>query len=113
MNTNKLFLEDLKYMVENRLPLNQYATEQIQEKFDKSQSFIAELYQLFVRNRHLLPLIDDIEAVVYDYIVSQEMTKKKTFYGATLFVAELFDTTQTYVKCKVNQCRNLYLQKTS
>ncbi|HWO96650.1 MAG TPA: hypothetical protein VNM45_09990 [Bacillus sp. (in: firmicutes)] len=113
MNTNKLFLEDLKYMVENRLPLNEYATEQIQKKFDKDESLIAELYQLFVRSRHLLPLINDIEAVVYDYIVSEEMTKKKTFYGATLFVSELFDTTQTYVKCKVIQCRNLDLQKTS
>jgi hypothetical protein len=113
MNTNKLLLESLKYMVENRFPLNEYAVEQMQQKWDKDARLITELYQLFVSNRHLLPLIDDIEAVTYDYIVSREMTQMKTFYGAILFTAELFDTTQTYVKCKVEQCQRLYWQKTS
>ena len=98
MNTNKLFLEELKHVVENGFILNEYLVQQLQEQLGKSPSLITEIYQIFVENHHILPFINDIEAIVYDYIVSREMAQAKTFYGATVFVADLFETTQTYVK---------------
>jgi hypothetical protein len=105
MSDNKLFLEELKYLVENELSLNEYAIEQLQERFDKSPFLIVQLYQILAKNQTLLPFFSDIEATIYDYIVNEEMSHEKTYYGATLFVADMFDTTQTYIKCKLNKSR--------
>ncbi|MFC3885055.1 hypothetical protein ACFOU2_16910 [Bacillus songklensis] len=105
MNKNQLFLEELKYVVENGFILNEYLVEQLQKKLGRSSSLIIEIYQIFVENRHILPFIDDIETIVYDYIICREMTRAKTFYGATMFAADMFETTQTYIKCKVDQYR--------
>ncbi|MFC3884480.1 hypothetical protein ACFOU2_13590 [Bacillus songklensis] len=101
----KLFLEELKCIVESEVPLTEYRVERLQEEFGQSPFLIKQFYQLLLEKRHILPFIDDVEAAVYDYIVSREMAQAKTFYGATMFVAEMFGTTQTYVKCKVNQYR--------
>ncbi|HWO95911.1 MAG TPA: hypothetical protein VNM45_06180 [Bacillus sp. (in: firmicutes)] len=103
MNENKLFLEELKSVVEDGFALNEYLVEQLQEKFNKSSSLITDIHQIFVENRHVLPFIKDIEATVYDYIICREIAQAKTFYGATVYVADLFETTQTYIKCKVGQ----------
>lgn len=105
MSDNKLFLEELKYLVENELSLNEYVIEQLQERFDKSPFLIVQLYQILAKNQTLLPFFNDIEATIYDYIVHEEMSHEKTYYGATLFVADMFDTTQTYIKCKLNKSR--------
>lgn len=105
MSDNKLFLEELKYLVENELSLNEYVIEQLQERFDKSPFLIVQLYQILAKNQTLLPFFNDIEATIYDYIVNEEMSQEKTYYGATLFVADMFDTTQTYIKCKLNKSR--------
>ncbi|MDQ0243528.1 hypothetical protein J2S09_001073 [Bacillus fengqiuensis] len=113
MNKNRLFLEELKYVVENGFILNEYLIEQLDRTLDKSSSLIIEVYQIFVENRYILPFIGDVEAVVYDYIVSREMAKAKTFYGATLFAADLFETTQTYIKCKVSSYNSSSYLKTS
>jgi hypothetical protein len=112
MSDNKLFLEELKYLVENQLSLSENIIDQLQEKFDKSPFLITQLYQILAKNQTILPFFNDIEATIYDYIVSEEMLQEKTYYGATLYVADMFDTTQTYIKCKVNQSRQL-LQKIS
>ncbi|MGM0873805.1 MAG: hypothetical protein ACQEWV_03220 [Bacillota bacterium] len=105
MSDNKLFLEELKYLVENELSLNEYVIEQLQERFNKSPFLIVQLYQILAKNQTLLPFFNDIEATIYDYIVNEEMLHEKTYYGATLFVADMFDTTQTYIKCKLNKSR--------
>jgi hypothetical protein len=105
MSDNKLFLEELRYLVENELSLNEYVIEQLQERFDKSPFLIVQLYQILAKNQTLLPFFNDIEATIYDYIVNEEMSHEKTYYGATLFVADMFDTTQTYIKCKLNKSR--------
>lgn len=103
MSDNKLFLEELKYLVENELSLNEYMIDQLEERFNKNPFLIIQIHQTLVKYKTLLPFLNDIESVVYDYIVNTEMLNDKTYYGATLFVAELFDTTQTYIKCKVSQ----------
>ncbi|WP_299092219.1 hypothetical protein [uncultured Metabacillus sp.] len=105
MSDNKLFLEELKYLVENELSLNEYVIDQLEERFEKNPFLITQLYQILAKNKKILPFFNDIEATIYDYIVSEEMANEKTYYGATKYVAELFDTTQTYIKCKVNQSR--------
>jgi hypothetical protein len=112
MSDNKQFLEELKYLVENDLSLNEYTIGQLHEKFEKSPLLIIRLYQILANNKIILPFFNDIEATIYDYIVSSEMLSDKTYFGATLFVADMFDTTQTYIKCKVNQSRQT-LQKIS
>lgn len=112
MNDNKLFLEELKFLVENQLPLNEYVVDQLQEKFEKNPFLIVQLYQILVKNQRILPFFNDIEATIYEYIVNEEMSNDKTYYGATLYVADMFDTTQTYIKCKVNKSRQ-GLQKIS
>jgi hypothetical protein len=112
MSDNKLFLEELKYLVENELSLNEYVIDQLQEKFDKSPFLITQLYQILANNQKILPFFNDIEATIYDYIVDKEMSHEKTYYGATMYVADMFDTTQTYIKCKVNKSRHS-LQKIS
>ncbi|HWO96151.1 MAG TPA: hypothetical protein VNM45_07435 [Bacillus sp. (in: firmicutes)] len=66
MNNDKMFLEDLRFLVENRLPLNEYLIERMQEKFDKSPSTITRLYHLFDEKRSMLPLIDDLEEIMYE-----------------------------------------------
>lgn len=66
MNNDRVFLEDLKFLVENRLPLNEYLIERMQEKFDKSPSMITRLYHLFDEKRSMLSFIDDLEDVVYE-----------------------------------------------
>ncbi|MBM7603220.1 hypothetical protein FS935_05610 [Metabacillus litoralis] len=103
MSDNKLFLEELKYLVENELSLNEYVIDQLEERFNKNPFLIIQIHQILVNYRTLLPFLNDIESVIYDYIVNTEMLNDKTYYGATLFVADLFDTTQTYIKCKVSQ----------
>lgn len=105
MNTNRLFLKELKGLAENGLPLNEYAVEQLQQRFDKSPYIITQLYQLLTDNRYMLLPVEDIEATVYDYIIHQEMTHGKTLYGAVTAVAELFHIPQTYVRFKLNQYR--------
>lgn len=105
MNKNKLFLDDIKFIVESRFPFNEFVVEQLVQKYDKNSSLLYYIYNLFQENRHLLPLIDDIELIVYDYIIKQELTKNKTLYGAILYAADLFDATPTYVKCKLNYYR--------
>jgi hypothetical protein len=112
MSDNKEFLEELKYLVENDLSLNENKMIDLHHRFEKSPILITQLYQILTNNKLLLPFFNDIEATLYDYIVSNEMLNDKTYYGATLFVSELFDTTHTYVKCKVNQSRQI-LQKIS
>lgn len=112
MNDNKLFLEELKLLVENQLPLNEYVVNQLQEKFEKNPFLIVQLYQILVKNQRILPFFNDIEAAIYDYIINEEMLIDKTYYGATLYVADMFDTTQTYIKCKVNKSKQA-LQKIS
>lgn len=106
MNENKLFIEELKYIVENELSLNDYVIEQLQDRFNKSPFLIINLYQLLSNNKNILPLFNDIEATVYDFIVTEEMSQEKTYYGATMYVADMFDTTQTYIKFKINKCKN-------
>lgn len=113
MNKNKAFLEELKYVVENGFILNEYLIEQLERSLDKSPSLIIEVYQIFMENRWILPFVSDVEAMVYDYIVSREMDRAKTFYGATLFAADLFETTQTYIKCKVSSYHPSSYLKTS
>lgn len=105
MNTSKLFLEQIKYMVENHLPLNEYIIEQLQINYQKSKNLIKSMFHLFEHHQYLLPFVDDIEATAYEYLVNQEMKKAKTYFGATLYVADLFDETQTYIRCKVEQCK--------
>lgn len=112
MCDNKKFLEELKFLVENNLSLTEYTIRELNEKFNKSPLLITRLYQLLVNNKILLPFFNDIEAAIYDYIVNNEMLHDKTYFGATLFVADMFDTTQTYIKCKVRQSRQT-LQKIS
>ena len=104
VSENKRFLEELKYIVENGFILNRYLIEQLQEMFDeKSASLITAVYQVLVENRHTLPFISDLEASVYDYMIRKEMTQAKTYYGAIAFTADLFGTTYTYIKCKVER----------
>jgi hypothetical protein len=105
MEMNKLFLKELKCIVESEVPLTEYRLKRLQEEFNQSPLLIKQLHQLLLEKRHILPFVDDIEAAVYDYMVSRETAQAKTFYGATIFVAELFGTTQTYVKTKVEQYR--------
>ncbi|APH05154.1 hypothetical protein [Bacillus weihaiensis] len=102
MSDNKLFIEELKYLVENDLSLTEFNLNQLQERFNKSPLFISNLYQLISNNKLFLPFFQNIESAVYDCLIHEEMNNDKTYYGATLHVAELFDTTQTYIKCKVN-----------
>jgi hypothetical protein len=113
MEMNKLFLKELKCMVESEVPLTEYRLKRLQEEFDQSPFLIKQLHQLLLEKRRILPFVEDIEGAVYDYMVIREMAQAKTFYGATMFVAELFGTTQTYVKCKVNQYRQPSSFKTS
>ncbi len=113
MSDNKLFLEELKYLVENELLLNESIVNELVERYNKNPFLIIQLYQIIVKNRCLLPFFTDIESAVYDYIVNEEMTHEKTYYGATLYVADMFDTTQTYIKCKVNQSRKIQNNKLS
>lgn len=112
MSDNKLFLEELKYLIENNLSLSEYVINELVEKYDKNPFLIVQLYQIINKNLTLLPFFHDIESAIYNYIINEEMTSEKTYYGATLYVADMFDTTQTYIKCKVNQSRKS-LQKIS
>jgi hypothetical protein len=64
-NNNRAFLEDLKFLAENKWPLNEYSIERLQERFDKSPSMIIRLYHLFDEKRSMLPLFDDLEEAVY------------------------------------------------
>ncbi|WP_078409995.1 hypothetical protein [Priestia abyssalis] len=74
MNNDRVFLEDLKSLVENRLPLNEYLIERMQEKFDKSPSMIARLYHLFDEKRSMLPFIDVLEEAVYELAGEENMS---------------------------------------
>lgn len=105
MSDNKLFLEELKYLVENELLLNESIVNELIERYNKNPFLIIQLYQIIAKNRRVLPFFTDIESAVYDYIVNEEMANEKTYYGATLYVADMFDTTQTYIKCKINRSR--------
>ncbi|MCM3441002.1 hypothetical protein AB3Z07_10870 [Metabacillus halosaccharovorans] len=105
MSDNKLFLEELKNLVENGLSLNEYRVNGLVEKYNKNPFLIIQLYQIIVKNYRVLPFLIDIESAIYEYIVNEEMSNDKTFYGATLYVADMFDTTQTYIKCKINQTK--------
>lgn len=105
MCDNKLFLEQLKYLVENNLSLNESVINQLVEKYDKNPFLIVQLYQIIKNNEAILRFFQDIESAIYDYIINEEMTNEKTYYGATLYVADMFDTTQTYIKCKVSRSR--------
>lgn len=101
MVENKLFLEELKVFVEKGLTLNEYDVEYLQEKFDKSSNLINQLYQLLLEQHHMLPTVSDIEADVYSSMIGYEIEHGRTFYGASLAVAELFQIPQTYVKYKI------------
>ncbi|WP_175638936.1 hypothetical protein [Metabacillus schmidteae] len=105
MSDNKLFLEELKYLVENELSLNENRVNSLVERYNKNPFLIIQLYQIIVKNHRVLPFFNDIEAAIYDYIVNKEMSNDKTYYGATLYVADMFDTTQTYIKCKINHSK--------
>lgn len=109
MSDNKLLMEELKYLVLNDLSLNEYIIEQLQERFSKDTSLIIELYQILQSNKLTVPFFKDIEATIYNYLVSKEMSDNRTYYGATLYVAEMFETTQIYIKCKVNETRRLLI----
>ena len=101
MMENKLFLEELKVFVEKGLTLNEYDIEYLQGKFDKSLDLINQLYQLLVEQHHMLPIVSDIEADVYCSMIGYEIEHGRTFYGASLAVAERFQIPQTYVKYKI------------
>ena len=73
-NNNRLFLEDLKFLAENKWPLNEYSIERLQEKFDKSPSMIIQLYHLFDEKRSMLPLFDNLEEAVYE-LAGDDMMK--------------------------------------
>jgi|GEM_PF-1663251 len=105
MSDNKLFLEELKYLVENELSLNDSRVNGLVERYNKNPFLIIQLYQIIKKNQRVLPFFNDIESAIYEYIVNEEMSHEKTYYGATLYVADMFDTTQTYIKCKINQSR--------
>jgi len=102
---NKLFLEELRYIILCEVPMTQYRIEQLQDKFDQSPYLINELYQLLFEKRHILAFVDDIESSLYDYIVNKEMMDAKTYYGAIAHVANLFGETPTYIKCKIKKYR--------
>lgn len=112
VSDNKLFLEEITYIVGNERSLNENVIGQIIGKYHKSRILITKVYQILNNNKSILPFIHDIEATIIDYIVREEMSYEKTYYGATLYVADLFETTPTYIKCKVNQSRKS-LQKIS
>lgn len=105
MSDNKLFLEELKDLVESGLSLSEYKVNDLVERYNKNPFLIIQLYQIILKNQRVLAFFDDIEGAIYEYIVNEEMLSEKTYYGATLYVADMFDTTQTYIKCKVNQSR--------
>jgi len=98
---NKLFLEELKYIIQCEVPLTTYRLTQLEEKFSKRSELIIEMYQLLFEKRHVLLFIDNLEAAVYEYLVNREISNAKTRYGAVLFVATLFGETPTYIKCKI------------
>jgi hypothetical protein len=102
---NKLFLEELRYIILCEVPMTKYRVEQLQDKFDQSPYLINELYQLLFEKRHILAFVDDIESSLYDYIVNKEMMDAKTYYGAITHVANLFGETPTYIKCKIKKYR--------
>jgi hypothetical protein len=112
VSDNKLFLEELLFLVKNERSLNENIIDQIIGKYNKSRFLITQVYQVLENNKSILPFFNDIEATIIEYIVREEMSHEKTYYGATLFVADLFETTPTYIKCKVNQSRKS-LQKIS
>ncbi|WP_088101978.1 hypothetical protein [Halalkalibacter urbisdiaboli] len=102
MNQNKLFIEEIKRFVENGLSLNQAIIE-MNEKYGKSPMLISELYQLFAKNPYILTVKEDLDSVVYESLLQGELQKAKTYYGGLVYVAELFELSETYVKCKVEK----------
>ncbi len=114
MNDIKILIEEIKFFVERNINLNQFALEQLSDRFNKDSYFIEQIYQILLRNKALLPFFYDIEAAIYEYIVHEEMENARTYYGATKYVAEQFDTTQTYIKSKIKQSKVILpLQKIS
>ncbi|TYR80541.1 hypothetical protein FZC66_09190 [Priestia megaterium] len=110
---SKLFLEELKYIIQCEVPLTKYRLEQLQDKFDQSPALIFEMFELLFEKKHILLFVDDIESAVYDYLINREMANEKTFYGATVFVANLFGETPTYIKFKVNKYRTSVISNIS
>ncbi|MDQ0230419.1 hypothetical protein [Metabacillus malikii] len=105
MNNVKLFIEELKFVVENELIINKYVLEQLHDSFNLNPVLITRIYHLLLKNKQVLPFVYDIEAEIYDYLVSEEMADNKTFYGATTHVANQFGSSQTYIKWKLNQSK--------
>jgi hypothetical protein len=72
MEMNREFLEELKCIVQCEVPLTEYRLKRLQEEFNQSPAAIKRFHQLFLEKRHILPFIEDIESIVYDYKMNGE-----------------------------------------
>ncbi|WP_100407365.1 hypothetical protein [Bacillus solitudinis] len=96
MNKNILFLEEIKTFVTSGLSLIEF-----QFTFNKSSEFIFKIARLMAENQYILTLEENIDAVIFDLLIMEEMAQTKTYYGALVTVAEEFELSETYIKCKI------------